>query len=221
MSIWVVEDHRWLRDSVREALERADCGAVECFGSCESALTRLQGKADRPKVILLDLGLPGMSGLDGLRGIKQMSPETEVVVFTVLDDSGSVFDAILGGASGYLLKSEPLERIVTAVREVQRGGSPMTAEVARQVLEHFNRIERCSPRSRDALTPGGVATEELSAREREVLALLASGLAKKQVASRLGLSFHTIDNYVRRIYSKLHVNSLGAAVACAVRKGVI
>jgi DNA-binding NarL/FixJ family response regulator len=219
--IWVIEDHRWLRETIREALEKAGCGTVDCFPDCESAFARLPTAGARPSVILLDLGLPGMSGLEGLREIKQRSPETQVIVFTVMDNAASVFDAIRGGASGYLLKSEPLSRIVTAIQEVARGGAPMTAEVARRVLDHFTRLEpNISVSERD---PGGddEESQDLSPREREVLRLLASGLAKKEVAAQLNLSFHTIDNYVRRIYAKLHVNSVGAAVARALRKGEI
>lgn len=220
--IWIIEDHSWLRETIREAVEKAGCGSVNCFPSCEAALARLPMAGSRPSVILLDLGLPGMSGLEGLREIKRRSPETQVVVFTVMDNAASVFDAIRGGATGYLLKSEPLSRIVTAIQEVARGGAPMTAEVARRVLDHFTRL---APRvSVSGSEPDGSDDEDsqdLSPREREVLRLLASGLAKKEVASQLSLSFHTIDNYVRRIYSKLHVNSVGAAVARAVRKGEI
>lgn len=219
--IWVIEDHTWLRESIREAIETARCGSVECFPGCEPALARLQRAGLRPTVVLLDLGLPGMSGLEGLRAIKQRSPETQVIVFTVMDTSASVFEAIRGGASGYLLKSEPLSRIVTAIQEVTRGGAPMTAEVARRVLDYFTRhAPGGSPDGSVGQEPDDDSLD-LSPRERDVLRLLASGLAKKEVATRLDLSFHTIDNYVRRIYSKLHVNSIGAAVARALRKGEI
>jgi DNA-binding NarL/FixJ family response regulator len=220
-NIWVIEDHIWLRDSIREAVEKAGCGSVHCFPSCESALSRLHPTKSPPAVILLDLGLPGMSGLEGLREIKRRSPETQVIVFTVMDSSKSVFEAIRGGASGYLLKSEPLSRVVTAIQEVARGGAPMTAEVARRVLDHFARLgpPASAPARRPAAEDDDDASDDLSPREREVLRLLASGLAKKEVATQMKLSFHTIDNYVRRIYSKLHVNSVGAAVARAFRKG--
>jgi DNA-binding NarL/FixJ family response regulator len=219
--IWVIEDHGWLRDTIREAVEKAGCGSVHCFPTCESALSRSQAAESPPAVVLLDLGLPGMSGLEGLREIKRRSPETQVIVFTVMDSSESVFEAIRSGASGYLLKSEPLSRIVTAIQEVARGGAPMTAEVARRVLDYFARlVPPASVYARaTAAEDDDDASHDLSPREREVLRLLASGLAKKEVATQLKLSFHTIDNYVRRIYSKLHVNSVGAAVARAFRKG--
>jgi DNA-binding NarL/FixJ family response regulator len=160
-------------------------------------------------VIILDISLPGMSGLQGLREFKGLSPSTEILMFTVSDDRQQVFDAICAGASGYLLKSEPIERIVTAVDEVSRGGAPMSPEIARNVLNRLSQLIPTKPES------------DLSDREHEVLSLLADGLSKKEIASRLGLSLHTVDNYVRRIYTKLHVNSLGGAVAKALREGLV
>jgi DNA-binding NarL/FixJ family response regulator len=157
-----------------------------------------------------------MSGLEGLRRFKQRIPEAEVVVFTVFDDRERVFEAICNGASGYLLKSEPLERIVAAVEEARRGGSPMSPEIARCVLDRFSRL-----RSMPSIHDAPPIAESLSEREREVLRLLAEGLVKKEVANRMEISLHTVDNYVRRIYAKLHVNTLGGAVARAIRDGIV
>jgi len=214
--IWIIEDHRRLRETVREALGLAGEETVATFPSCEKALATLDAAAPSPGVMLLDLGLPGMSGLDGLRRFKQRIPEAEIIVFTVCDDRDLVFDAICNGASGYLLKSEPLERIVSAVEEARRGGSPISPEVARFVIDRFSRL-RVKP-------PGAVVppiAESLSERERDVLRLLAEGLVKKEVAIRMNISLHTVDNYVRRIYAKLHVNTLGGAVARAIRDGIV
>ena len=218
-AIWVIEDHRRLRDTVREALAVAECGPVATFADCESAIRAAGRGGEPPAVILLDLGLPGMSGLAGLREFKTLLPRTEIVVFTVCDDRESVFEAIRAGASGYLLKSEPVARIVAAVREVQAGGAPMTPEVARRVLVEF---QEAAPPSAEAAGGGPPpAAAALSDRELDVLRLLAEGLVKKEVASHLGLSPHTVDNYIRRIYAKLHVNTIGAAVARAVRDGMV
>jgi DNA-binding NarL/FixJ family response regulator len=193
--IWIIEDHRRLRETVREALELAGEESVATFPSCEKALAALDAAAPSPGVILLDLGLPGMSGLEGLRRFKQRIPEAEIIVFTVCDDRDLVFDAICNGASGYLLKSESLERIVSAVEEARRGGSTGAGDPP--------------------------IAESLSERERDVLRLLADGLVKKEVAMRMNISLHTVDNYVRRIYAKLHVNTLGGAVARAIRDGIV
>ena len=208
--VWIVEDHPDLRTTLQEALEVSACGHVEAFASCEASLKELQTpNTPRPDVIILDIGLPGMSGLEGLSKYKDLSPATDIVMFTVFDDRQRVFEAICAGASGYLLKSEPLERIVAAVEEVTAGGAPMTAEIARSVLNRFSQL---APSKTDS---------DLSDREREVLTLLADGLTKKEIAVRLALSLHTVDNYVRRIYTKLHVNTVGGAVAKAIREGLV
>ena len=214
--IWIIEDHRRLRETVREALELAGEETVATFPSCEKALATLDAAAPSPGVILLDLGLPGMSGLEGLRRFKQRIPEAEIIVFTVCDDRDRVFDAICNGASGYLLKSESLERIVSSVEEARRGGSPISPEVARFVIDRFSRLRGKPPGAGDP-----PIAESLSERERDVLRLLAEGLVKKEVATRMNISLHTVDNYVRRIYAKLHVNTLGGAVARAIRDGIV
>jgi DNA-binding NarL/FixJ family response regulator len=208
-NIWLVEDHRPLRLTLREALELSEGASVRDFSTCEAALAALTKATARPEVIILDLGLPGMSGIEGLRLFKKTSPQTEILIFTVFDDRERVFEAICAGASGYLLKSESLDRIVAAVREVRRGGSPMTPEIARSVLDRFSQLK---PTRSDI---------ELSTRERDVLRLLADGLTKKEIADKLALSQHTVDNYLRRIYGKLHVNTLGGAVAKALRDGLL
>jgi DNA-binding NarL/FixJ family response regulator len=208
--VWIVEDHSGLRQTMKEALEASGCGCVQTFASCEASLCSLKSVTTlRPKVIILDIGLPGMSGLEGLREIKNLSPASEILMFTVSDERQHVFDAICAGASGYLLKSEPIERIVTAVQEVTQGGAPMSLEIARNVLHRLSQLIPSKPVS------------ELSDRELEVLTLLADGLTKKEIAKHLELSLHTVDNYVRRIYTKLHVNSLGGAIAKALRDGLV
>ena len=202
-TLWIVEDHDRLRSTLREILE--DIGRTLAFGSCEEALR----ETEAPAAIVLDISLPGMSGIAGARLFKERFPATEIVMFTVFDDRDKVFEAICAGASGYLLKSEPPERIAEAVREVLAGGSPMTPEIARRVVERFSRLQ-----------PSG-SEIRLSDREEEVLRCLVDGLAKKEIADRLDLSIHTVDNYVRRIYKKLHVNTLGGAVAKALREGLV
>jgi DNA-binding NarL/FixJ family response regulator len=215
-TIWIIEDHRRLRNTVAEAVRLAGGHEVVPFASCEKAIEVLDAKASKPDVILLDLGLPGMSGLEGLRRFKERIPEVEIVVFTVFDDRERVFEAICNGASGYLVKSEPLERIVAAVDEVRRGGSPMSPEIARCVIDRFSRLGAAP-----AAGAAPAVAESLSEREREVLRLLADGLVKKEVATRMAISLYTVDNYVRRIYAKLHVNTLGGAVARAIRDGIV
>lgn len=208
-TIWIVEDHDALRESLREVVEStaAETAAIMDFGSCEGALEH--DPSIVPDVLILDIGLPGMSGLEGIRAFKERYPELEIIMFTVHDEPGRIFEAVCSGASGYLLKSEPLERIAAAVEEVLRGGSPMTPEIARLMLDRFNRLGAAAP------------STELSEREREVLRAMVDGLAKKEIAERLEISIHTVDTYTRRIYKKLHVNTLGGAVAKALREGLV
>ena len=181
--------------------------SVAPFDSCEQGLANERQLP--PDVIILDIGLEGMSGLEGIRRFKERFPSVEIVMFTVYDDPERIFEAVCAGASGYLLKSEPLERIVGAVEEVLRGGSPMTAEIARLILNRFNRLGATA------------STTDLSEREREVLRAMADGLVKKEIADRLDISVHTVDTYTRRLYRKLHVNTLGGAVAKALREGLV
>lgn len=206
--VWLIEDHDRLRGTLREAIGMSIEGRVSDFATCEAALAEMD-KGPAPEVIVLDLGLPGMSGHEGLKRFKDRSPSSEIIVFTVFDDRNNVFQAICSGASGYLLKSEPVERVLAAIQEVKQGGAPMTPEIARLVLDRFSKI------------PAPKIEVELSDRERDVLRLLADGLTKKELADRLDLSVHTVDNYLRRVYRKLHVNTLGGAVAKALRDGLL
>lgn len=205
--IWIVEDHDALRESLCEAVVATATVEVTGFDSCEAALE--SDLTIVPTVLILDIGLPGMSGLEGIRLFKERYPELEIIMFTVHDEPERIFEAICAGASGYLLKSEPLERIATAVEEVMRGGSPMTPEIARMMLQRFNQLGATAPKT------------ELSERERDVLRAMVDGLAKKEIADRLDISIHTVDTYTRRIYKKLHVNTLGGAVARALREGLV
>lgn len=205
-TVWIVEDHDLLRATLAEIIEDSGVGAALGFPSCEAALGE---KAPAPDAIVLDIGLSGMSGITGIRHFKERFPDTEIVMFTVFDDREKIFEALCAGASGYLLKSESPARIAAAVKEVLEGGSPMTPEIARLVVARFSQLQ-----------PAG-SEVRLSEREEEVLRCLVDGLAKKEIADRLDLSVHTVDNYVRRIYRKLHVNTLGGAVAKALREGLV
>jgi len=205
--VWIIEDHALLRETLFEVLSGE---GTRGFAACEDALAEWDKPGiESPGVIVLDINLPGMSGLEGIGRFRERAPGVHVMIFTVFDDAEKIFAAICAGASGYLLKSESPERILAAVQEVREGGSPMTPQVARLVLERFRQLRPVSPDG------------QLSEREVEVLRLMVDGLAKKEIAVRLDLSIHTVDNYVRRIYRKLHVNTLGGAVARALREGLV
>jgi DNA-binding NarL/FixJ family response regulator len=207
VQVWLVEDHEDCRRMVARAINRTT--ALRCshaFATCEQALSALEREA-APDVILLDVGLPGMNGIQGIREIKSRAPSVHVLMLTVYDDHQKVFDAICAGASGYLLKTDDDEAIVHAIQEVLSGGAPMNPRVARLVLNMFTRL--AVPPKHDY---------GLSARETAILELIVKGLLKKEIADRLALSYHTVDNHLRSIYQKLHVHSRSGAVARALNE---
>lgn len=209
IDVWVIEDNETLRKTVARVLGREkDMDCSHQFDRCEDAFTVLVEGA-RPQVILLDLGLPGMSGVEGIKRIKASLPEIEILVFSVFDDNDRVFNAICAGASGYLLKTSSMTEIPEAIREVVAGGAPMNARIARRVLEMFSKVV---PSNKDY---------GLTVRETEVLDQMVEGLTKKEIADRLDLSFHTVDKHIRGIYSKLHVNTMTGAVAKALKEGLL
>jgi DNA-binding NarL/FixJ family response regulator len=211
--IWVVEDHAPFRRNLGKVLN-AEQG-LRCareFGSCELALQSMDKDKDKepaPDIILLDVGLPGMSGLEGIRHFRERSPHTLVIILTVFEDDEKIFQAICAGASGYLLKTAGADAIVQAIRDALAGGSPMNPRIARRVLEMFSKLV---PKKSDY---------GLSEREQEILQHMVKGLIKKEIADRLQLSVHTVDTYLRRIYEKLEVNTRTGAVAKALKEGLV
>jgi DNA-binding NarL/FixJ family response regulator len=178
------------------------------FGSMEEALRRLDH--DPPDVALLDIGLPGISGIEGVRRLKARHPAVQILMLTVYADNDHVFEAICAGACGYLLKDTPPQRLLEAIRELYDGGAPMSPEIARKTVTMFQRV--APPRSDD---------DRLSAREVEVLRLLADGHSYKTAAAELNVSLDTIRFHVRHIYEKLHVHSKSEAVVAALRAGLV
>ena len=207
--VWLIEDDPLYRDALVTLMEGADgLRVVATFGACEEALEALR-HGDAPEVILTDIGLPGMSGTEGARQLKQRSPASQIIMLTIHEDEDKIFDALCAGASGYLLKSAPAERILQAVHEVRSGGVPFTAPIARKVLHLFR--EAAVPKQDYGLTE----------REKQVLQRTAEGHTQRQIAEDLFLSPHTVDTHLRNIYAKLHVRNGLAAVSKAVRERLI
>lgn len=197
----LVEDHDATRESFIKLLRHAEgIVCVGAFADGKKAVAEIPKLL--PDVVLMDIHLPGLGGIECVRTLKRSHPQIEFVVLTTYDDTDLIFDALRAGASGYLLKRAALTELVDAIGEVTRGGSPMSMEIARRVVSHFHLIRQPSQDE-----------ETLSNREREILELLAKGLSYKLIADRLGLSPHTIHNRLRGIYKKLHVQSRTEAVA--------
>jgi len=209
IGVWIVEDDALFRDGVRALIDRTPGFSCDhTFSNCEDAFRLLEDE-DAPRILLMDLGLPGMSGIEGMRKMKELSPATLVLVLTIHDDDEKVFEAICAGASGYLLKNSSGEEIVSALNQLVQGGAPMNAQIARRVLNLFSQMA------------GSKGNYDISPREKEVLNLLVEGLSKRQIADRLIVSFYTIDTHLKNIYEKLHVHTRSGVVAKALRERLI
>jgi DNA-binding NarL/FixJ family response regulator len=192
----IVEDNAALGSGLRKIVESAeDFRCIGVWTSAEEALRKID--AFRPQVVLMDINLPGMSGIEATARIKQHLPEIQVIMVTVYRDHDQIFAALKAGASGYLLKRSTPEEVRQAIRDVRSGGAPMSAEIARRVVEAFHQPVR-QPELEEV---------KLSKRETEILEHLTKGLANKEIADRLSISVETVRVHLRRVYEKLHVHS--------------
>jgi len=207
--VGIIEDQKQTREGLA-ALVGGTAGfrTVGVWSSMEDALGRLDHEP--PDVILADIQLPGMNGIEGVRLLKRRAPVIQILMLTVYGDNDSVFEAICAGACGYLLKDTPPTRLLEAIREASTGGAPMSPGIARKVVTMFQSV--VLPKKEDA---------GLTARELEVLQLLASGHSYKTAADVISVSVDTIRFHIRNIYAKLHVNSKSDAVLKALRAGLV
>ena len=206
ITVSIVEDNHQLRGTLARVISRAD--GFQClshYASAEDALKALPG--ERPNVVLMDINLPGMTGVECVRHLKEVLPGTQVVMLTAYEDTENIFNSLAAGASGYLLKRTSSAELLAALREVNQGGSPMTAHIARKVVQSFQKTG-----------PSPQTTENLSQREQEVLDCLAQGFLYKEIAEKLGISYETVHTYIRRIYEKLQVRTRTEAVAKFLRR---
>lgn len=201
IKVSIVEDNEKVRTTLAHLLERAD--GYQCVSQYESAEAALKGlPKDRPDVVLMDINLPGQSGVECVRQLKPVLPETQVMMLTAYEDTENIFNALAAGASGYMLKRTPRSELLAAIDEVHQGGSPMTAHIARKVVQSFQKSK-----------PTTDPTAILSPREQEVLDYLSKGFLYKEIADKLGISYETVHTYIRRIYEKLQVRTRTEAVA--------
>jgi DNA-binding NarL/FixJ family response regulator len=203
IAVAIVEDDVPAREIIAGWIRYADGFRLAGeYDDAETAIARLP--LEKPSVVLFDINLPGMNGIECVRKLKPRLPDTQFVMVTVYEDANHIFNALSAGASGYLLKQMRRNELLDALKDVHAGGSPMSSQIARKVVQNFYRNE--------TQTAGG-ETVELSGREREVLELLARGYLYKEIAEMLKISVQTVNTYIRRIYEKLHVRSRAQAVA--------
>jgi DNA-binding NarL/FixJ family response regulator len=203
INIAIVEDDAPARQIFAGWIQRAE--GFRCIGEHEDGDKALAGlPGQQPNVVLMDINLPGVNGVECVRRLKPLLPQTQFVMLTVYEDADHIFQALAAGASGYLLKQIPRSQLVAALRDVYAGGSPMSSKIARKVVQAFQ-------------APQGTVsdTEELSPREKELLDLLARGYLYKEIADAMSITVGTVNTYIRRIYEKLHVRSRAQAVAKA------
>lgn len=208
-AVWIVEDDERFQTNMRDLIKESQ--GLTCdyaVSSCEEVLAHIQS-ATPPDIILMDIGLPGLDGIEGIRRVKSIAPSIQVIVLTVFDDNEKIFRAICAGASGYLLKSAPPDEIIRSLMEILKGGAPVNAQIARKMLDMFV----------DIAAPKG--SYDLTRAEKEILQRLIAGDPKKQIAYDLGVSFHTVDTHLRNIYVKLQVHSRSGAVAKALKERLL
>jgi DNA-binding NarL/FixJ family response regulator len=206
ITVSIVEDNDQLRGTLARVINRSP--GFQCVGDHASAEAALEAlPKENPNVVLMDINLPGINGVECARRLKQSMPQTQVMMLTVYEDTENIFNALAAGASGYMLKRTPSAELLAAIQQVNQGGSPMTAHIARKVVQSFQKAPT-SPQP----------TEDLSPREREVLDCLSHGFLYKEIAEKLGISYETVHTYIRRIYEKLQVRTRTEAVAKFLRR---
>jgi DNA-binding NarL/FixJ family response regulator len=206
IKVVIVEDQAWLRENLaREINSDPDLHCVNAYRTAEAALRGIPH--DAPDVVLMDINLPGMDGVECVKRLKTLWPEVRCLMLTVYEESEKIFNSLLAGASGYLLKRTSTGELLEAIRQVHGSGSPMSSSIARKVVAYFNQIGAAKDDSVAALSP----------REQQVLELLAKGSAYKDIAHQLSLSLETVRMNVKHIYAKLHVHSRGEAAAKYLR----
>ncbi|MFM8495957.1 MAG: response regulator [Planctomycetia bacterium] len=210
LRIAIVDDDPGVRASLEKTVGLfAGCRCVGRFASGEEALSGLP--ACRPDVVLMDINMPRIDGIECVQRLKADHDGMEFIMLTVYEDTESIFRALAAGASGYLLKRAGARELEAAIRQVHAGGSPMTAHIARKVVQRFRQPES-APKPQPAEADGG-ESEQLTPRQQEILEHLARGLLYKEIAEALGISYETVNNHIRQIYKKLHIRSRSQAVA--------
>jgi DNA-binding NarL/FixJ family response regulator len=205
--IIIFDDNQERRESLKYLMGMfPDFLFAGAFEDCKDVIRNVE--ATQPDVVLMDIQMPNVNGIEGVKMIRSVHPEIIVIMQTVFEDDDSVFESIKAGAAGYILKKASPDKIAEAIRDAIAGGSPMTPSIANKVLRFFQQ----HPTANDY---------DLTIREREMLGHLVNGLSYKMIADKCGISFHTVNSHLRKIYEKLHVHSLGEAVSKALKEKLV
>jgi DNA-binding NarL/FixJ family response regulator len=209
VSIVIFDDNPGRRESLRMLLESKDDFLVTGeFPDC--TVVKEQIESLRPDIVLMDIQMPGVDGIEGVRIIKEFFPDIHVIMQTVFEDDEKIFDAMRFGASGYILKKTDPQQIILAIEDVLKGGSPMTPSIATRVLHFFRKQHDNRPEQYG-----------LSDREKEILQFLVDGLSYKMIADKVNISYNTVNSHIKKIYDKLQVHSVSEAVSKAIRNNII
>ena len=211
INVVIVEDNNTIREGLAVLINGTQgYSCVGSFNDCESFLKKLHSLSI--DVVLMDIALPGINGIEGVKKALEIKEDLDVLMLTIYEDSEVVFDALCAGACGYLVKKTPPSRLLEAIKEVHEGGSPMSSQIARQVIIAFKE-------GKDSIKDK--SSYGLSEREKEVLTLLAQGNNYQQIGDQLFISVDTVRHHIKNIYKKLHVHTQSEAVAKAIRKKII
>lgn len=210
IAIALIEDIDGIRNNLSRFLSaQPEFSFIASCNSVEDFLEKVP-EIPSPNVILCDIGLPGMSGIEGIKKCKQIFPKVEIIMLTVFDDADHIYKALCAGATGYLIKSSPMQKIKDSIIAITKGEVPMNNSIARKLLEHFN------PKRTYNLGGGKIST-----RENQILQLMVDGLSHKMIADRLGISPDTVHTQVKSIYKKLQVNNKAEAILLANKEGLL
>ncbi|MBU0558692.1 MAG: response regulator transcription factor [Bacteroidetes bacterium] len=211
INVSIVEDNNTIREGLAALIRGTDnYSCVAAYSNCELFLKELKSK--HSDVVLMDIGLPGMNGIEGVKKAKQIEPDLNILMLTIYEENSVVFEALCAGACGYLVKKTPPSRLLEAIKDAYDGGSPMSSHIARQVIMVFQKNSNLTQSDENY---------NLSDRETNVLKLLAEGNNYQEIADSLFISVDTVRHHIRNVYKKLHVHSQSEAVAKAIRKGLI
>ncbi len=211
IDVVVVEDNDTIREGLRVLIDGTEgYSCVATYPKCEAMIKNI--KRMNPNVLLMDIGLPGMSGIEGIKHVKALLPDLTILVLTVYEENELIFDALCAGASGYLVKKTPPSKLIEAIREASEGGAPMSSHIARKVIELFHKKNMSNTKS---------DLESLTSREKEILGKLVEGNSFKAIADSLFISIETVRFHFKNIYKKLHVHSQSEAVVKVMKERLL